>query len=68
MHDEIAQEIQRQLAEGNGGESDSTRGKTLRELVLELRQDGKSKPDRKEVYTVVGVLGAIVIGFATAGF
>jgi len=41
---------------------------TLRELVLELRDDNKDKPSRKEVYTVIGVLSAIVVGFATSGF
>jgi hypothetical protein len=66
VRDEIAQEIQRQLAEGNGGESESTRGMTLRELVLELRADNREKPSRKEVYTVVSVISALALGFARA--
>jgi len=68
VHDHQASEIERQLCDGNGSESDATRGMTLRELVLELRDDYKDKPSRKEVYTVIGVLSAIVAAFATAGF
>jgi hypothetical protein len=62
MQDENAKELLRQLIEGNGRETDATRGMTLRELVLELRQQQKDYPTRKEVYTVVGVLSAIVVG------
>ena len=61
-------EVYRQVTEGNGHEHEETRGMTLRELVLELRNDQKQYPSRKEVYTVVGVLSAIVVAFATAGF
>ncbi len=64
MRDEIAQEIQRQLAEGNGADTDATRGMTLRELVLELRADTREKPSRKEVYTVVSVISALALGVA----
>ena len=68
MREEVAAEIKRQLSEGNGHESEATRGMTLRELVLELRKEQKQYPARKEVYTVVGVLSAIVVAAATAGF
>ena len=57
-------EIHRQLTEGNGPESEATRGMTLRELVLELRVDNKEKPSRKEVYTVISVISALALGFA----
>lgn len=68
MRDEQAKELLRQLSEGNGHESDATRGMTLRELVLELREQQKDYPTRKEVYTVVGVLSAIVTAFAASSF
>lgn len=61
------EELLRQLSEGNGKEDEATRGLTLRELVLEVRQDLKNYPTRKEVYTVIGVLSAIVVALATAG-
>ena len=51
-------------------EDDATRGLTLRELLLELRADVKElvesnskKPDRKEVY---GVLGFVITVFLSA--
>ena len=60
-----AEELIRQLEAGKGREDDDTRGMTLRELVLELRQDVRQFPSRKEVYSVVGVLGALIAGIVT---
>jgi hypothetical protein len=57
-----AEELIRQLEAGKGKEEEDTRGMTLRELVLELRIDNKDKPSRREVYSVLGVYGALMIG------
>ena len=62
MDDTHAQEIERQLTQGNSAENDATRGMTLRELVLELREDNKNKPSRTEVYTVISVISALALG------
>jgi hypothetical protein len=59
LRDEQAKELIRQLTEGNGYEKEETRGLTLRELVLELRDEQKNYPTRKEVYTVLGVITAV---------
>jgi len=61
-------EVYRQVTDGNSHEHEDTRGMTLRELVLELRNDLKHYPSRKEVYTVISVLGGIVVAFAASGF
>ncbi len=61
MDESYAQEIERQLTQGNSAENDATRGMTLRELVLEMRADNKDKPSRKEVYSVIGFFGIVIM-------
>lgn len=54
-------------------ETDETRGLTQRELVLEIREDVKAlreavvkKPDRSEVYTVLGLLVTVLLAVLAA--
>ena len=66
MQDEIAEEIQRQLAEGNGADTEATRGMTLRELVLDVRDEVKGKASRKELYSVITFISGVALAVALA--
>lgn len=52
-------------------DNDATRGMTLRELMLEVREEVKllnktisDKPDRKEIYGVMGLVVTVSLGLA----
>lgn len=63
--DELLVEAKQQLTEGNGKETTETRGMTLREIVLEMREDVKELKELSPTFVTRRELYSVVVGLIT---